>query len=173
MATNHRLNLPGAPLKVQIASKAAWNRLRSPAHANFFTFGYSGRKTLEIVEALREHGVRTVVDVRQNAISMYRPELSKRNLRELLAIHGIQYAHAPEYGVPREIRAKAVESGTRDTIWEWYDAQVVPSGEALRKFVRQFEQPVALMCTEIDPCECHRHRLSVALESVGLRGFDL
>jgi hypothetical protein len=29
------------------------------------------------------------------------------------------------------------------------------------------------MCVEIDPHECHRHRLSAALERKGLRGFDL
>jgi hypothetical protein len=29
------------------------------------------------------------------------------------------------------------------------------------------------MCTELDPQECHRHRLCLALEHMGLRGFDL
>jgi hypothetical protein len=40
-------------------------------------------------------------------------------------------------------------------------------------FMNGFEHPVALMCTEIDPHECHRHRLSLALEGMGLNGFDL
>ncbi len=173
MPQANRLNLPSAPLKQQIASKAEWNESRSPEEADFFTLGYSGRKTEEILELLKQHGVRTLLDVRQNPVSMYRPELSKANLARLLAEHGIAYSHAPELGVPRDIRAKAIEAGSRDFIWEWYDENVVSSHLSLHVFLNTFEHPVALMCTEIDPHECHRHRLSLALEGMGLNSFDL
>lgn len=173
MPQANRLNLPTAPVKQQIASKAEWNESRSPEHADFFTFGYSGRKTDEILECLKQHGVRTVIDVRQNPVSMYRPELSKNNLAHLLEKNGILYAHVPELGVPRDIRAKAIETGTRDVIWTWYDSNVVACFLNLHSFMNGFEHPVALMCTEIDPHECHRHRLALALESMGLNGFDL
>jgi uncharacterized protein (DUF488 family) len=169
----NRLNLPSAPVKQQIASKAEWNESRSPGQADFFTFGYSGRKTEEILGLLRQHGVRTVIDVRQNPVSMYRPELSKNNFARLLGQNGMLYSHVPELGVPRNIRAKAIETGSRDVIWTWYDSNVVTCFLNLRSFLNGFEHPVALMCTEIDPHECHRHRLSLALESMGLNGFDL
>ncbi|MGH9782802.1 MAG: DUF488 family protein, partial [Terriglobia bacterium] len=71
-------------MKQQIANKAGWNESRSPQQADFFTFGYSGRKIEEILELLKQFGVRTLVDIRQNAVSMYRPELSKVNLARLL-----------------------------------------------------------------------------------------
>jgi uncharacterized protein (DUF488 family) len=160
-------------VKQQIASKAEWNESRTPEHADFFTFGYSGRKTDEILALLRRYDVRTVIDVRQNPVSMYRPELSKSNLAHLLEENGMLYAHVPELGVPRDIRAKAIETGTREVIWTWYDSNVVASFLNLHSFLNGFEHPVALMCTEIDPHECHRHRLSLALESMGLSGFDL
>src|SRR5258706_10059930 len=173
MPQANRLNLPTAPVKQQIASKANWNKSRSSQTADFFTLGYSGRKTGEILELLKQHGVRTVLDVRQNAVSMYRPELSKSNLAKLLKENGMNYAHLPEFGVPRDIRAKAIETGSRDVIWTWYDEYVVASLLNLHNFMNGFEHPVALMCTEIDPHECHRHRLSLALEGMGLNGFDL
>lgn len=173
MPQANRLNLPSAPVKQQIANKAEWNESRSPEQADFFTFGYSGRKTEELLMILKQHGVRTILDVRQNAVSMYRPELSKGNFSQLLQENDIKYAHAPELGVPRDIRAKAIETGTREVIWEWYDEHVVPSHLSLHMFMNGFEHPVALMCTEIDPHECHRHRLSLALEEMGLKGFDL
>lgn len=173
MPQANRLNLPTAPVKQQIASKADWNESRSSQTADFFTLGYSGRKTEEILELLKQHGVRTIVDVRQNAVSMYRPELSKNNLAKLLEENGMHYAHLPEFGVPRDIRAKAIETGSRDVIWAWYDEYVVASLFNLHAFMNGFEHPVALMCTEIDPHECHRHRLSLALEGMGLNGFDL
>jgi uncharacterized protein (DUF488 family) len=94
----NRLNLPSAPVKRQIASKAEWNESRSPARADFFTFGYSGRKTDEILSLLKQYGVRTVIDVRQNPVSMYRPELSKSNLAQLLEQNGMLYSHVPELG---------------------------------------------------------------------------
>jgi uncharacterized protein (DUF488 family) len=168
-----RLNLPSAPLKQQIASKADWNGSRSAKEADFFTVGYSGRKTEEIIAILKEHGVRTLVDIRQNPVSMYRPELSKNNLARLIQKSGMCYAHVPEFGVPRDVRAKAIESGSRDVIWEWYDTHVIPSFLNLHAFLNGFEHPVALMCTEIDPHECHRHRLCLALERKGLTSFDL
>ena len=173
MPQAHRLNLPTAPLKQQIASKAEWNESRSPEQADFFTFGYSGRKTDEILALLKQHEVRTVIDVRQNPVSMYRPELSKSNLAQLLEENGMLYTHVPEFGVPRDIRAKAIETGTRDVIWTWYDLNVVGCFLSLHSFMNGFEHPVALMCTEIDPHECHRHRLALALEGMGLNGFDL
>lgn len=173
MPQAHRLNLPSAPLRQQIASKAEWNESRSPDEADFFTLGYSGKKTDQILDLLKQHGVKTLLDIRQNPVSMYRPELSKSNLMRLLAEHDIDYAHAPELGVPRDIRAKAIETGSRDVIWAWYDENVVTSCLNLHFFLNGFEHPVALMCTEIDPHECHRHRLSLALERMGLNGFDL
>ena len=173
MPQANRLNLPTAPAKQQVASKAEWNESRSSKDADFFTLGYSGRKIDHILSLLKRHSVRTLVDIRQNAVSMYRPELSKKNLAGMLNDNGIRYAHAPELGVPREIRAKAIETGTRDIIWDWYDQNVVAAPLSLQSFLNGFEHPVALMCTEIDPHECHRHRLSLALEGVGQSGFDL
>jgi uncharacterized protein (DUF488 family) len=175
MPQSNRLNLPSAPVKQQIKSRGLWNEKRAPETANFFTVGYSGRKTEEIIEALTKYGIRTLIDIRQNPVSMYRPELSKNNLAGLLRDSGINYVHLPQLGVPRDIRAKAIETGTREVIWDWYDGHVIPSflGRNLHFFLNGFEHPAALMCTEIDPHECHRHRLSLALEQLGMRGFDL
>jgi uncharacterized protein (DUF488 family) len=105
---------------------------------------------------------------------MYRPEMSKSNFRERIHHVGLQYLHVPELGVPRDIRAKAISTQTRDTIWQWYDSYVVE--RFLLKNLHWFlniEHPVALLCVECDPTECHRHRLFLELERQGLQGFDL
>jgi uncharacterized protein (DUF488 family) len=175
MPQANRLTLPSASTKSQIENKLQWNEARSASSADFFTLGYSGRKTPEMLESLISSGVRTLVDIRQNPVSMYRPELSKKNLQEILNEIGIQYVHLPELGVPRDVRGKAIETGSRDVIWAWYDENVVPefAGRNLHIFLNAFEHPIALMCTELDPNECHRHRLSLALEGLGMKGFDL
>jgi uncharacterized protein (DUF488 family) len=175
MPQQNRLNLPSGTPKQQAESKFKWNEARTIGAADFFTFGYTGRKTNEILDALVEAGVRTLIDIRQNPVSMYRPDLSKTNLEGLIAKRGIDYVHAPELGVPRDIRAKAISTGSRDVIWDWYQEYVVRPylGQNLHHFLNSVEHPVALMCVETDPAECHRHLLFMALENHGLRGFDL
>ena len=175
MPQANRLSLPSAAPKQQAEFKALWNDGRSAEAADFFTLGYTGRKTEDLLGALVSNGVRTLVDIRQNPVSMYRPELSKNNLRKAVEALGMCYVHLPELGVPRDIRAKAVTAGTREVIWAWYDEAVVSTylGGNLHRFLNGVEHPAALMCTELCPQECHRHRLFLALESLGLRGFDL
>lgn len=175
MPQPNRLNLPSIAPRRQAEFKALWNSGRSAEDADFFTLGYTGRKTGDLFDALVQRDVRTLVDIRQNAISMYRPELSKNNLRRAVETLGMCYMHLPELGVPRDIRAKAAAAGTRDFIWNWYDEAVVASylGGNLHRFLNGIEHPAALMCTELCPQECHRHRLFLALESLGLKGFDL
>jgi uncharacterized protein (DUF488 family) len=168
------LKLPTRPARSRAESKALWNEARSRERADFFTVGYEGRATNELLETLRSAGVQCVLDIRYNPVSMYRPELSKSNFQKSVEGIGLQYFHLREWGVPRDVRAMAIDSGTRDTIWEWYDRNVVAPnfGRNLHRFLN-LVHPVAMMCMECDPTECHRHRLFIALELQGLRGYDL
>lgn len=168
------LKLPKRPARVRAESKILWNEARSVERADFFTLGYEGRSIDDLVSMLRTAGVRSLLDIRHTPLSMYRPELSKSNFQRRIEDEGFQYLHSPEWGVPKDIRAKALLTGTRDPIWQWYDGYVVE-----RFFARNLhwflnlEHPVAMMCVEADPVECHRHRLFMALEKHGLQGFDL
>lgn len=175
MPQANRLKLPTTSARKQAENKEAWNELRCPDSALVFTLGYTGRRLDDLLGLLVEKGIQTLIDIRQNPVSMYRPELSKNNLRRAVEERGLVYEHVPELGVPRDIRAKAIDAGTRDVIWDWYDEHVVPNyfGRNLHTFLNSVEHPVALMCVEIDPHECHRHRLSLALEQMGLDSFDL
>lgn len=167
-----RLELPTKSRSAQAEAKALWNDGRSAQEADFFTCGYTGRKLDDLVASMIEAGVQCLIDIRQHPVSMYRPEVSKKNLEAELATHGITYLHIPELGVPRDVRGQAIDAGTRDPIWEWYDEHVVGLLN-LDTFLNFADHPVALMCTEADPTECHRHRLALSLEEKGLRGYDL
>ena len=175
MPRQNELRLPSASPKRQAADKRLWNFHRPSNEADFFTFGYSGRSLEIILAELDTYDVRTVVDIRNNPVSMYRPEFSKANLRRALQLRGIIYEHKPDFGVPRDIRAKAVTTGSRNVIWEWYDKYVAEAfvGRNLYRFFNTMEHPVAFMCSEMNPLECHRHRLCLLFERLGLRGFDL
>jgi uncharacterized protein (DUF488 family) len=105
---------------------------------------------------------------------MYKPEFSKSNLQTAIIKSGIVYYHIRELGVPKNIREKAAADGTRETIWQWYDDAVVDHFfERNLHWFLNLEHPVAMMCMEHDPAECHRHKIFMALERHGLCGFDL
>lgn len=169
------LRLPQDATQAQIANKEQWNVSRESKFADFFTIGYSGRAPDVFIATLVAAEVSTLVDVRKNPVSMYKPLFSKRNLAAALAGRGIAYLHRPDLGVPREVRALSTDTGSRQVIWDWYDQEVVPSfvSRNLHQFFNFSDHPIAMMCTELDPRSCHRHRLSVALEALGLRSYDL
>lgn len=141
---------------------------------DFYTIGYSGKTILVFVEALMDAGVVSLIDVRSNAVSMYKPDFSQRNLARALGEAGIEYIHMPDLGVPSDVRGLAAASGRRDDIWEWYEEHVLPRyARNLDWFFNSANHPVALMCTEKEREDCHRHRLATALERRGLTSADL
>ena len=149
-----------------------WNEARSPENADFYTIGYSGLTAQRLVEIVKSVGVQSIVDIRYTPVSMYKPELSKSNFRRIVEAAGLLYDHLPTLGVPRKIRARAVATGDRRTIWDWYERIVIPKIN-LHWFFNIAEHPLAFMCVEANPEECHRHLLFQALEDMNLRGFDL
>lgn len=169
------LVLPTDPASVQLQNKALWNEARSQERADFYTISYAGRTIANVIEVLRSASVATLVDVRHTPVSMYKPDFSKANLRRHVEAAGFRYLHFPHLGIPREIRRQAIGKENRNDLWEWYDRCVVNQfiGTNLHYFLNSADHPVALMCVEIDPTSCHRHRLGLALERLGLKGFDL
>lgn len=141
---------------------------------DFYTVGYSGRDIHEFVSALEQVGVVCLLDIRFNAVSMYKPAFSRRNLTAALLEAGIEYLHMPELGVPSDVRKQATVSGRRADIWDWYDEEVLPRySQNLNWFFNSTNHPVALMCVEKDPEDCHRHLLATALERQGLSSVDI
>ena len=169
------LPLPTDPIHVQLKNKVAWNTDRSKEDADFYTVSYAGRTIEDVLQALQSANVATVLDIRHSPVSMYKPEFSKHNLRRRLEANGLHYLHLPDLGIPREIRGLAIGRPNRDDLWAWYDRHVVERfiGGNLHRFLNCVEHPVALLCVEMDPTSCHRHRLGLALERHRLRSFDL
>lgn len=169
------LLIPEEPPRVQLANKQRWNSERSREYSDFYTIGYAGRSIVQFTRLLLDAAVSTVIDVRQNPVSPYKPEFNKNRLRQYLEGVGIQYLHRADLGVPRDVRAKAIGQHDRISIWEWYDSNVVQIflGKNLDEFFNWAEHPIVFMCVESDPYSCHRHRLAIALERHGLKGYDL
>jgi uncharacterized protein (DUF488 family) len=174
-ASQPEVRLPQPTPRQQAANKASWNASRPDADADFFTVGYAGRTGDEVAQILLQAGVRTLVDIRFNPVSMYRPDFGRTKLQHDMSLHQVGYVHAPQLGVPREVRLQAAHEQNVEQIWSWYDEHVASRffEYNLDHFFNALEHPAAFMCVEVDPTSCHRHRLALQLERLGLRSHDL
>jgi uncharacterized protein (DUF488 family) len=162
-------------VKQQHLSRDAWNLTRPSRDADFYTVGYSGRSLEDLIESLRRHQIQTLIDTRFTPFSMHRQEFNRTNLEVELPLSSIDYVHSPQLGVPKDIRLIASYEDNREFIWTWYDEYVCKRYFArnLDRFFNALFHPVAFMCTELDPASCHRHRLALHLEGLGLRSHDI
>ena len=162
----------------QFHSKLIWNYKRLDlTNYDHFTIGYSQRTWDQIRELLELAGVNVLMDVRRSPISQYKPEFNKQALLEACDHAGISYVHAPELGIGHEERTDLAETQDYDGLFDAYEQRLTQGGiiEAIEKRADMHSHDrIAFMCVEIDPCTCHRHRISNALQDqLGALAFDL
>jgi len=122
-----------------------------------FTIGYEATTVGEFLAALKEAGVKRVIDVRAIPNSR-RPGFSKTRLRNALAEAGIDYVHLRALGTPADGRA-AARAGRHAELERIYAGQLeLP--EAIAQGAQMVdlatEKPSAVLCYERDPAGCHR-----------------
>ena len=168
----HRSTVPTGE---QQKNKVVWNLRHSHLLTDFYTTGYERRSLEQFIEILQAADIGTVIDIRHNPVSQYKPTFSSTNLKQSLSEHNIQYVHRGDLGVPSEIRKDISENGTRDSIWEWYKDNVLKNlpDRQLAQIIEEHSKAIVFLCLEEDPTVCHRHLLFEALERQELKGFDL
>lgn len=137
-------------------------RNRVPQEAPVMTHGivsvgYEGRTIEDFVDELVRAGVKTVADVRLNAISR-KAGFSKTRLRDALAAAGIEYRHMRSLGNAKENRSPFWDGRVEEGRRVFGEALQAPEAESsldeLSALVR--DQVVAVLCFESDVEKCHR-----------------
>ncbi|MFO8059637.1 MAG: DUF488 domain-containing protein [Bacillota bacterium] len=131
-----------------------------------FTIGYEKKNIDQVLRHLYGAGVKTLVDVRANPVSR-KYGFHKSTLSRLCGQLNTAYEHYPQLGIPRKLRH------TRDTddLLRTYRSDILArQGDSLRKLATDAsEDPIALLCMEADPDQCHRSILAQVLrEMTGL-----
>ena len=134
---------------------------------DFISIGYGGRTPAELVDLLRAHGVRTVVDVRlrPDRASMGAFSLAKdpaKGIAGLLGAAGIRHVSLVELG--------NLFLGCED--WkDRYRRLADRAGDLLleRLLALRAEEPIALLCAEKKAEDCHRRFLADRLVLMGHR----
>ncbi len=129
------------------------------ADYKIFTIGHGGRTLDEIVEQLRDKGVRFVVDVRSQPYSRYQPEFSRDALEKGLAGAGLRYIFmGNQLGGRPDDPSCYTENGNVD-----YDQcrERPLFREGIQRILTGCERGyyLALLCSEGNPKNCHRSGL--------------
>ena len=132
------------------------------------TIGHSNHSLDKFLRLLEDNGVMTLVDVRTTPASRYSPQFNKANLEAVLPQHEMQYAYAGKYlgGRPSDpscYKSRALPHEDADYLHE-VDYPEVMKRDWFRKGIERLleladEQTAAIMCSEENPSQCHRHHL--------------
>ncbi|MGD2145287.1 MAG: DUF488 domain-containing protein [Anaerolineae bacterium] len=121
------------------------------------TVGHSDHTISAFVDLLRQHGITLVADVRSQPYSRWASQFNREALKHDLREAKIRYLFLGD------------ELGGRPSDIELYDVGLpdyarVEQSEAYQRGIEQLletarTEEVAVMCSEGDHAECHRHRL--------------
>jgi uncharacterized protein (DUF488 family) len=129
-----------------------------------YTIGYEKALQQNVLAALTEAGVATLIDVRDRPISR-RPGFSKRQLAAAIEDVGMRYVHLKALGTPPEGRL-----ANRRREWErfWGIVEEKLARPEAELDLRQAADiaaaaPSCLLCYEADWRVCHRSRIAEIL----------
>lgn len=131
----------------------------APADApTIYTIGHSNSTVERLLELLAAHEITTVVDVRSSPYSKYADQFNLAALEATVTQAGLRYVYLGDAlgGMPNVPGFYDAEGHVR------YD--LLAASERFREGLERLlalarERRVALLCSEEDPSECHRHLL--------------
>lgn len=133
-----------------------------------FTLGHSHHSLDTFLRLLEENGVMTLVDVRTAPYSRFNPQFNKDNLERTLPERGLQYAFAGKFlgGRPPDplcYKKRTLPPEGADYLHEVDYPEVMKREWFVKAIARLLEmadeQTTAILCSEEDPAQCHRHHL--------------
>ncbi|HBP1229402.1 DUF488 family protein [Pseudomonas aeruginosa] len=128
-------------------------------NAYIYSIGHGGRKIEDFINLLNIYEIKYVVDVRSKPRSRFHPQFNQKKLHELLNQNGIGYLFLGDKlgGLPSEPscydeKGHVVYNKVKGM--SFYEEGLARLTSANEKKIK-----IACMCSEIDPCDCHRSKL--------------
>ena len=132
--------------------------------ATLYTIGHSTRSIEDLIEALRAHDIKTLVDIRAFPMSRRLPHFNRESLEKSLAGAGIRYVWMKELGGHRK---KLLDDSPNvairnDSFRNYADHMLTAEFErAMSELINLGEQShTAYMCPERVYFKCHRMMVS-------------
>lgn len=134
-----------------------------------FTIGHSRHTPEKLIRLLQENGIQALVDVRTAPYSRFCPWFNKSTLEFELNRSQITYLYSGKQlgGRPSDPSLYKSHKLPDDSEIDYLHEVDYPAimlrpwfREAIETLVLQAEQtPTAILCSEEDPADCHRHHL--------------
>lgn len=133
-----------------------------------YTIGHSNHSLERFVQLLAGAEIGQVVDVRTAPHSRYNPQFNRGHLERALPRHHIAYIFAGQHlgGRPSDpacYKRRSLPAEDADYLHAVDYPEVMRQAWFLAGIERLLalaaEQTTAIMCSEEDPAECHRHHL--------------
>lgn len=131
-----------------------------------YSIGHGTRKTEDFLAVLKDHGIEYLVDIRSRPYSRFNPQYNRNMLKQSLENNGITYVFMGDTlgGRPPDPACYDAEGKI--------DYEKVKTKAFFREGIRRLKTayekdiPIAVMCSESKPAECHRSKLiGVALSA--------
>ena len=116
-----------------------------------FTVGHSNHEAAAFVDLLDQHDIRLVVDVRSTPYSRYVPQANRENLAQTLEAAGIAYRWMGD----------SLGGKPEGAIGDYDELRASPGFQlgVDRLLDLATQDRTAIMCSEGDHRQCHRHKL--------------
>jgi uncharacterized protein (DUF488 family) len=134
------------------------------------TIGHSTRTVGAIIELLRAHNVKLVIDVRRWPASRRLPHFSRETLHSALKSQDIDYTWRGDLGGFRKPAPDSVNTAWRVGAFRAYaDFMLTPEFQTIIEELENVAatQRIALLCAEAVPWRCHRQLLADAFLARG------
>lgn len=132
--------------------------------ATLYTIGHSTRTLDELIEALRAHHIKTLVDIRSFPMSRRLPHFNRESLEKTLPEAGIRYVWMKSLGGRREkIRDDSPHLALRSQSFRNYADHMLTQefAQGIAELIRLAGQSrTAYMCAERVYFHCHRMLVS-------------
>ncbi len=132
--------------------------------ATLYTIGHSTRPPEDLIDALRAHQIKTLVDIRAFPKSRRLPQFNRESLEQSLPAAGIRYVWMKALGGYRKkILDESPNIALRnDSFRNYADYMLTPEFEqAMAELIALAEEgPTAYMCAERVYFHCHRMLVS-------------
>ena len=133
-----------------------------------FTIGHSNHTIEKFFGLLDENSIMVLIDVRSTPYSRYNPQFNKESLKSAFDRHNMEYFYAGKYLGGRPADPSCYKSGVlpmdgADYLHEVNYPVVMKRPwfiKGIAALLDLADQDItAIMCSEEDPAECHRHHL--------------
>ncbi len=126
-----------------------------------FTIGYGGRDTSDFIALLNQYDIDTLVDVRSQPYSRYAPDFNKERLSAILSRSGIAYQFMGDSlgGRPDDSECYTYSPQRKKKL---LDARKCETRDFYQRGISRLKRAlsagrrIALMCSELEPHDCHR-----------------